>query len=79
MQKQHTVALSSTEAEYMALTECVKWTLSLRNQLNFNINLPIELYTNSLGACAIASNSVYHKHTKHIDIKYHYIHDAISS
>src|SRR5882724_7415736 len=74
--------LSSTEAEYMALTECVKhaqWTLSLLNQLNFDIDLPIELFTNSLGACAITSNCLYHKHTKHIDIKYHYIHDAISS
>jgi len=82
MQKQHTIVLSSTEAEYMALTECVKhaqWTLSLLNQLDFDIDLPIELFTNSLGARAIASNSVYHKRTKHIDIKYHYICDMISS
>ena len=81
MQKQHTVTLSSTEVECMALTECVKhaqWTLSLLNQLNFNFNLPIKLYTDSLGACMIASNSVYHKCTKHIDIKYHYIRDVIS-
>jgi len=81
MQKQCTIALSSTEAEYMALTECVKntqWTLSLLNQLDFDIDLLIKLFTESLGACAITSNSVYHKCTKHIDIKYHYIHDVIS-
>ena len=66
----------------MALTECVKhtqWTLSLLDQLDFDINLPIELYSDSLGALAIASNSIYHKRTKHIDIKYHYICDIIPS
>ena len=65
----------------MALTECVKhaqWTLSLLDQLDFDIDLPIELYSDSLGALAIASNSIYHKRTKHIDIKYHYIRDIIS-
>jgi len=65
----------------MALTECVKhaqWTLSLLNQLDFDIDLPIELFTDSLGAHAITSNSVCHKCTKHIDIKYPYICDTIS-
>ena len=65
----------------MALTECVKhtqWTISLLNQLDFDIDLLFELFTNSLGAHMITSNSVYHKCTKHIDIKYHYIHDVIS-
>ena len=45
-QKQCTVVLSSTEAEYMALTECVKhaqWTLLLLDQLDFDTDLPIEL------------------------------------
>jgi len=81
-QKQRTVALSSTEAEYIALTECVKhaqWTASLLKQLDFDIDLPIALFSNSLGARAIASNNVYHKRTKHIDIKYHYIRDTIST
>jgi len=80
-QKQRTIALSSTEAEYMALTECTKhaeWTVSLLQQLDFEVDLPIDIYCDSLGAHAIAANSVYHKRTKHIAIRYHYICDVIS-
>ena len=79
-QKQRTVALSSTEAEYMALTECVKhaeWTLSLLDQLNYDVDLPLQIYSDSLGARAIAKNSVHHKRTKHIDIRHHYVRDVL--
>ena len=79
-QKQRTVALSSTEAEYMALTETSKhaqWTVSLLQQLSFNLDLPIDIFTDSEGTQAIAANNVYHKRTKHIDIKYHYIREKI--
>jgi hypothetical protein len=79
-QKQQTVALSSTEAEYMALTECSKqaeWTISLLQQLLFKIDLPIDIFSDSLGARSIASNNVYHKKTKHINIKHHYIREKI--
>ena len=65
----------------MALTECTKhaeWTVSLLQQLDFEVDLPIDIYCDSLGARAIAANSVYHKHTKHIAICYHYIRDVIS-
>ena len=66
----------------MALTKCVKHAqliISLPNQLDFDVDLPVALFTNSLGAHAIASNNVYHKRTKHIDIKHHYIHDTLST
>ena len=75
-QKQRTPALSSTEAEYMALCECAKhtqWTLSLLKQLDFTVDLPLEIFCDSSGAKEIAANSVFHKQTKHIDIRYHYI------
>lgn len=80
-QKQRTVALSSTEAEYMALTETSKhaqWTVSLLQQLSFDLDLPIDIFTDSEGAQAISANNVYHKRTKHIDIKYHYIREKIT-
>ena len=73
--------LLSTEAEYMVLTECSKhaqWTLSLLQQLSFNVDLPIDIFSDSLGARAIASNNVFHKRTKHINIKYHYIWEKIA-
>ncbi|HEV7738443.1 MAG TPA: reverse transcriptase domain-containing protein, partial [Chlamydiales bacterium] len=51
--KQRTVALSSTEAEYMALTETVKhakWMLTLADQLGFEVDLPLSLFSDSKGA-----------------------------
>ena len=77
--KQCTVVLSSTEAEYMALTETAKhsqWVIQLLQQLNFKVST-IKLYSNSLGACTIAENPVHHSHTKHIKIQHHYIWDAV--
>ena len=81
-QKQRTVALSSTEAEYMAITECAKhaqWTISLLRQLDFDIDLPLDLHCDSHGARAISINNVFHKRMKHIDIRYHYIRDMINA
>jgi hypothetical protein len=81
-QKQRTVTLSSTEAEYMALTECLKhtqWTIAVLQQLSFDVDLPIDIFSDSLGARSITSNNVYHTRTKHIDIKYHYIREKIAN
>ena len=80
-QKQRTVALSTTEAEYMALCKCAKhtqWTLSLLQQLDFIVELPLKLFCDSSGAKDIAENNVFHKQTKHIDIRYHYTRELIN-
>ena len=80
-QKQRTVALSTTEAEYMALCECSKhtqWTISLLQQLSFEIDLPVDIYCDLDGVISIASKNVDHKRTKHIDVKYHYIRERIN-
>jgi hypothetical protein len=64
----------------MALTECAKhveWTLSLLQQLNFEVDLPLWIYSDSLGAHAITNNNIHHKHTKHINIHHHYVCDVI--
>ncbi|HEV7736248.1 MAG TPA: reverse transcriptase domain-containing protein, partial [Chlamydiales bacterium] len=78
--KQRTVALSSTEAEYMALTETVKhakWMLNLANQLGFEVDLPLCLFSDSKGAKDISNNPVFHKRTKHIDIQHHFIRQQV--
>ena len=66
----------------MALTECskhAKWTLSLLEQLHLDVDLPIDIFSDSLGARSIASNNVFHKRLKHIDIKYHYVREKIAN
>ena len=78
--KQRTVALSSTEAEYMALTEVLKhtlWTLQVLRNLRFDCDLPITIFDDSKGARDISANSVEHQRTKHIDIRYHFIREKV--
>src|SRR5215472_2286271 len=74
--KQRTVALSSVEAEYMAITEATRhtlWTCQILENLDFDIDLPISIFSDSEGAHAISNNNVFHKRTKHIEIQYHFI------
>src|SRR5687767_1827097 len=65
----------------MALIEVSKhalWLIHILSQLDFDVNLPLKIFSNSLGTCAIAANAIFHKWTKHIDIKYHFICERIA-
>jgi len=77
--KQKSVALSSTEAEYIALSDCscqLIWTSNLLCEIGFDISVP-HLYSNNLGLLFWSTNPVQEKRSKHIDIWYHYVRDAI--
>lgn len=76
--KQHTVALSSTEAEYMALSSAAKEIVYMRNfirELDFThfVNKPIMLYGDNISSHHLVKNPVYHARSKHIDIRVHFI------
>jgi uncharacterized protein (DUF1919 family) len=77
---QPVVAVSSMEAEYIAafyaLQEIV-WTKGLLKELGFSYNSPVDLYIDNQSAIKLATNPVYHKRSKHIDIKYHWIRERI--
>jgi hypothetical protein len=79
--KQNCVALSSTEAEYIALTHAAKEAIFLRNfigELYSEINLsPVLLYNDNQSSHKIAQNRIVNNRTKHIDIRYHFIQDSI--
>ena len=78
--KQSTVALSSTEAEYLAATEAGKhtlWLLSLLVDLHLDDGNPILVYSDNMGSIALMHNPVQHDRTKHIDIRHHAIRDWI--
>ncbi|CAF4958368.1 unnamed protein product [Pieris macdunnoughi] len=70
--KQVTVALSSTEAEYMGISECCQEAVYLRNLL-FELNgvtYPIPIYFNDNQlAHKLSANPVHHKRSKHIDVR----------
>ncbi|GJS66297.1 hypothetical protein Tco_0680861 [Tanacetum coccineum] len=68
--KQKSTAISTTEAEYIAMFECCAQILWMRSQLTdygfaFN-NIP--LYCDNKSAIALCCNNVQHSRSKHIDI-----------
>ena len=72
---QSTVALSTTEAEYMAVTEAVKeaiWLHGLLDELGIG-QKSIKVHCDSQSAIHLAKNQVYHARTKHIDVRYHFV------
>lgn len=80
--KQQTIALSTTEAEYMAETEAVKeviWLKSLMNELGYEVETPIDINCDNQGSIKLAKNPVFHSRTKHIDIRHHFIRDQIEN
>ncbi|PKU62931.1 Retrovirus-related Pol polyprotein from transposon TNT 1-94 [Dendrobium catenatum] len=76
VKKQTTVARSSTEAEYRALSSATTDTLWLRRlATDFNIPqlTPTTIYCDNMSSIALAHNPVFHARTKHIEIDYHFI------
>ena len=68
------VALSTTEAEYVALSTATQEAIWLRRLLE-DIGKPLdEPYQ---GAIAMAKNPVGHARTKHIDIHYHFVREGV--
>ena len=78
--KQPTVALSSCEAEYMALgaatQECLFLTQVLCDIDQNTQHEPVTIFEDNQGAIALVNNPVHHQRSKHIDIKYHFIRDV---
>jgi hypothetical protein len=73
--KQPTVALSSTEAEYMGLSAAVceaRWTSMLLQQMTQTAP-PVELLCDNQSAIALVRSDNYSERTKHIDTRHHFI------
>lgn len=77
--KQKCVALSSTESEYIGLSEACREALYLK-RLQYEITnkmYTISLFNDNQGAQKLCANPVFHKRSKHIDIKYHFCRDLV--
>ncbi|GBM68121.1 Retrovirus-related Pol polyprotein from transposon TNT 1-94 [Araneus ventricosus] len=80
--KQCTVALSSTEAEYMALSDGTKEAIYLRKLLNELCDADVKsvrLLSDNKGAIKLAENPIFHRRTKHIDIRHHFVREALNN
>ena len=78
---QKCVALSTTEAEFIAAVEATKDLLWLRK---FTIELGMKqekyvLFCDNQSAIHLSKNSSFHSRSKHIDVRYHWILDALDS
>ncbi|GJT05743.1 putative ribonuclease H-like domain-containing protein [Tanacetum coccineum] len=76
--KQTIVAISSTEAEYVAAASCCAQVLWMQNQLldyGFNF-MNTEIHIDNESTICIVKNPVLHSKTKHIQIRHHFIRDC---
>nr|GEU63233.1 hypothetical protein [Tanacetum cinerariifolium] len=77
--KQKSTAISTIEAEYIAMSGCCSEILWMRSQLTdyiFDFN-KIPLYCDNRSAIALCCNNVQHSRFKHIDIHHHFIREQV--
>jgi hypothetical protein len=78
--RQEIVSLSTTESEYVAAMHGMKeaiWLHSLLSELFKSIKPPTTLFSNNQAAIALTRDHQYHSCTKHINVRYHFIHWVI--
>ncbi|XP_073132799.1 secreted RxLR effector protein 161-like [Henckelia pumila] len=76
---QNVVALSTTEAEYIRLTEAVKeglWIAGLVAEMGLE-QKQVTVYCDSQSAIHLSKNAVFHEKTTHIDVRLHFVRDII--
>ena len=80
--KQSTVALSTAEAEYVALStavqECI-WMQRLLSDLGNPPDGPTTILEDNQSSIAMARNPQFHGRAKHIDIKHHFVREQVTN
>jgi hypothetical protein len=74
------VSWSSTEAKYRSLslaTAEVFWLRMLLKEHHIRLPSPPTIWCDNLEALALASNPVFHAHTKHIEIDVHFVREKV--
>lgn len=78
--RQPITALSSTEAEYIALSTSVReilWLKQLAGEIDEHLNGHANVYCDNQGALRLAETEAFRPRTKHIDIRYHHIRELV--
>jgi hypothetical protein len=78
-QKQKVVALSSCEPEYIAAATAACqgiWLARLLSDLKNEVVEAVGLMVDNKSALALIKNPVFHERSKHIHIRFHFIHES---
>ena len=77
--KQHNVALSTIEVEYIAIGSCCAQVLWMKQQMeDFGITMDhIPIKCDNTSAISLTKNPIQHSRTKHIEIRHHFIRDHV--
>jgi hypothetical protein len=80
--RQMTVALSTVEAEYVAMSRSAQqmtWMQSWLSEANIKYDLPGIIKGDNRGVIALTKNTRDHGKVKHINIRHHYIRELLQS
>ena len=72
--------MSSSEAEFVALSEAakeVKFVYQVLRSMGIEVQLPIVVRVDNIGAIFIGSNVAVSQRSKHIDVRYHFVHEFV--
>ena len=74
------VTLSSSEAEFVALSEAVreiKFVIQVLRSIGVTVKLPVTVYVDNVGAIFMAENVTTSQRTKHVDVRYHFVREFV--
>ena len=72
--------ISTTEAEYVALSEVVttlKSIVMVLQSMDIKVELPLTVYVDNIRAIILVNNHTTSDHTEHVDIHYHLIYEYV--
>nr|GEY49278.1 retrovirus-related Pol polyprotein from transposon TNT 1-94 [Tanacetum cinerariifolium] len=81
LKRQKSAVISSTKAEYIALSGYCAQIIWMRSQLtDYGLGLSkIPMYCDNKSAIVLCCNNVQHSMSKHIDIRYHFIKEHVEN
>lgn len=81
-QRQKLVTLSTTESEYVAASAASReaiWLRKLLSDIGYLSRETTTIFVDNQSAIKLVKNPEFHKRTKHIDIRYHYIREKVEA
>jgi hypothetical protein len=80
--KQPIVSISSTEVEYVIATSTscqVEWLRRILNDMSHTEKEPTPIFCDNTSTIALSKNHVFHKKSKHIDTRFHFIRKLVNN